>query len=154
MRGLCRSPSTATPTKKTELTALESYLRQLYRRRTDDRLFSKKRDPAGVSSQVPYLYGKGDLSIKDSALRLASTMENELIQIRADQMEAADGLINRINGVANNVKELRAELGTVKSELDTVAVEVGTVKENVARMDATQTQMLGILIDIQRRLPS
>ncbi|MFI6452805.1 hypothetical protein ACIBF6_14725 [Streptosporangium amethystogenes] len=71
------------------------------------------------------------MSIKDSALRFATAVENELIATRADQMEAAEALTVRINGVANHVKELRDEVGTLKE---------------------TQGQMLEILIDIQRRV--
>ncbi|WP_248965637.1 hypothetical protein [Sphaerisporangium perillae] len=86
------------------------------------------------------------MSIKDSALRFATTVENEHIQIRADQMEVAEGLTNRINGVANNVKELDAKV-TVLDE------KVASLQEDVAGVKATQAQMLEILIDIQRRLP-
>jgi hypothetical protein len=71
------------------------------------------------------------LSIKDAALRYATVVENELIQIKADQMEQGQQLTERINSVANSVKELRADVEAVKG---------------------TQAQMLEILIDIQRRI--
>lgn len=82
------------------------------------------------------------MSIKDAGARYAAAIENELIQIKADQMEAAEGLTGRINGVAHQVKELRTE---VASRLERVEGDVSSLKE-------TQEQMLGILIDIQRRL--
>ncbi|MGV9326078.1 hypothetical protein [Streptosporangium sandarakinum] len=79
------------------------------------------------------------MSIKDSALRFASSLETELIQIRADQMEAAEALTVRINGVAGNLKEMGAK--------------VQALHEEVQGVKASQAQMLEILIDIQRRLP-
>ncbi|MFF0311985.1 hypothetical protein ACFYSC_31490 [Streptosporangium sp. NPDC004379] len=79
------------------------------------------------------------MSIEDSALRLASALETEVIQIRADQMEAAESLTVRINGVANNLKEMGAK--------------VQALREEVQDVKASQTQMLEILVDIQRRLP-
>ena len=75
------------------------------------------------------------MSIKDAALRFATTVENEHIQIRADQMEVAEGLTNRINSVANDLKALDAKV----TALD-------------ARVTSDGTQMLEILIDIQRRI--
>ncbi|MEU9831909.1 hypothetical protein AB0D67_10265 [Streptosporangium sp. NPDC048047] len=86
------------------------------------------------------------MSIKDSALRLASALETELIQIRADQMEAAESLTVRINGVANNLKEMGVKVQALHEE-------VQSVKASQAQMQGVQTQMLEILVDIQRRLP-
>ncbi|GAA3537078.1 hypothetical protein GCM10022419_016110 [Nonomuraea rosea] len=73
------------------------------------------------------------MSMKDAALRFASTMDSELIQIKADQMEQGQQLTERINSVDSRLKDLRSEVAAVKD---------------------TQAQMLDILIDIQRRLPS
>ncbi|MFE3448053.1 hypothetical protein ACFXJ8_03880 [Nonomuraea sp. NPDC059194] len=112
------------------------------------------------------------MSIKDVSLRLATVLENELIQIRADQMEAAEALTNRINGVGERVKRLDAKVTTLVETMDakvatldekvtTMDAKVTTMDEKVTTMDAkvvtlqdTQTQMLEILIDVQRRLPS
>ncbi|SNS38000.1 hypothetical protein SAMN05216276_1008157 [Streptosporangium subroseum] len=71
------------------------------------------------------------MSIKDAALRFATVVENEHIQIRADQMEVAEALTNRINGVANDLKALDSK---------------------VTSLQEGQAQMLSILIDIQRRI--
>ncbi|GII81108.1 hypothetical protein Sru01_60900 [Sphaerisporangium rufum] len=78
------------------------------------------------------------MSIKDAALRYATAVENELIQIRADQMEQGQELTERINGVSNSLKELREEMGDMRTK--------------VGGLGDSQRQMLEILIDIQRRL--
>ncbi|MEW9551259.1 hypothetical protein [Nonomuraea sp. NPDC050783] len=59
-------------------------------------------------------------------------------------MEQGRQLTERINSVANGLKELRGEFGSFKEEMRGFKEE----------MRGTQTQMLEILVDIQRRLPA
>lgn len=106
------------------------------------------------------------MSIKDSALRFATSVENELIQIRADQMESNEALTNRINSVANNLKELRAQFTGLEerftgleerftgleNRLDGVDSRLDGMENRLGRVEDTQTQMMQILLDIHRRV--
>lgn len=50
------------------------------------------------------------LGSKGSVLRFATSVGNELIRIRADQMESDEALTNRIDSVADQVGGLRSEM--------------------------------------------
>lgn len=50
------------------------------------------------------------MSIKESGVEFADEIHNELVKVRADQMELAQDLTERINGVANHLKRLDARV--------------------------------------------
>lgn len=82
------------------------------------------------------------MSIKDAAARFGTAIEQELIQVRADQMELGEQLTHRINGVDNRVK--------------TLATVVDKVQQDLREFKETQTahnvQVMDILVDIQRKI--
>ncbi|HLU71950.1 MAG TPA: hypothetical protein VKZ82_07205 [Nonomuraea sp.] len=124
------------------------------------------------------------MDIKETALRFGTLIQNELIQIRADQMELGQDLTERINGVADRVKVLDTKVdmldgrvGSLETKVDLLDGRVGSLETKVDNltesvdkrfdavdqrfetadrkfdtMQATQTEMLKILIDIQRQL--
>lgn len=75
------------------------------------------------------------MSIKDAAMRFGTSIEQELIQVRADQMELGEQLTHRINGVDNRVKKLATQFTDFRDAQTAHNVEV-----------------MKILVDIQRKI--
>lgn len=113
------------------------------------------------------------MSIKDAALEHAAAIENQLIQIRADQIEQGQQLTERINGVANQVKAIDAKVTRLETRIDRLETRMDgletrmdgletrmdklegrfdVLESKVDGMQQTQTEMLSILIGIQRKL--
>ncbi|MED7925567.1 hypothetical protein SMD20_15040 [Nonomuraea sp. LP-02] len=121
------------------------------------------------------------MDIKEAGPAFTTALENELIQIRADQRELAQDLTERINGVGRRLKSLDAKVelrfssvdaqlqllgsrikvmdakfegkfDTVNNRLDTVDSRLDAVESRLGGIQETQQQMLGVLVGIQRRL--
>jgi outer membrane murein-binding lipoprotein Lpp len=106
------------------------------------------------------------LSYKEICTMLGTELHNEFVQIRADQMEMGQQLTERINGVANQVKaldgkvtQLDTRLTAVETKVDRLDTRLTTVEMKVDRLDTkvdalagSQTDMMQILIAIQRKL--
>ncbi|TMR96045.1 hypothetical protein [Nonomuraea basaltis] len=86
------------------------------------------------------------MSIKETGLAFCTAIENEVIQIRADQQELAQDLTERINGVANRVKALDAKFDTRFDALEKA------MQENHKTAQENHTKVMDILVGIQRKL--
>ncbi len=96
------------------------------------------------------------MDIKEAGPAFTTALENELIQIRADQRELVQDLTERINGAGRRLKSLDAkvELGfsSVDAQLQILDSRVKIVESRLGVVQETQQQMLGVLVGIQRRL--
>ncbi|MFI7613194.1 hypothetical protein ACIBP6_18385 [Nonomuraea terrae] len=103
------------------------------------------------------------MSIKEAGIEFVSKIHNELIKIRADQLELGQDLTERINGVANAVKRLDAKFekkfDAVEQRFDGVEKRLDGLEGSHQSMLATQqsmldtqTEMMRILLGIQRKL--
>ncbi|GAA3540579.1 hypothetical protein GCM10022419_020870 [Nonomuraea rosea] len=113
------------------------------------------------------------MSFKEICSTLGTGLHNEFVQIRADQMEMGQQLTERINGVANQVKvldgkvtqldtrltavettvdRLGARLTGVETKVDKIDTKVDQLDTKVDALAGSQTDMMQILIAIQRKL--
>jgi hypothetical protein len=114
------------------------------------------------------------MSIKEAGFEFVSKVHNELVKIRADQLELGQDLTERINGVANNLKRLDAKcekrfdamdrrLDSVDRRFDAVDQRFDAIEQMVEGrlhgledtqkgMVTMQTDMMQMLLAIQRKL--
>ncbi|MEU6797846.1 hypothetical protein ABZ907_39645 [Nonomuraea wenchangensis] len=96
------------------------------------------------------------MDIKEAGPAFTAALENELIQIRADQRELAQDLTERINGVGRRLKSLDAKVelrfSSVDAQLQLLGSRVKVMESQLGVVQETQQQMLGVLVGIQRRL--
>ncbi|MFC5829361.1 hypothetical protein [Nonomuraea insulae] len=120
------------------------------------------------------------MSFKEIALQVSTQLDNEFVRIRADQLAMGQQLTEKIDGVAQQVKvldskftQLDGRVGVLETRFDRLEVRfdrletrfdglearVGSLETKVDRLDTkvdglqeNQTEMMHILIAIQRKL--
>jgi outer membrane murein-binding lipoprotein Lpp len=106
------------------------------------------------------------MSFKEIACKLGTELDNEFIRIRADQLELGQKLTERINGVSDRVKildgkvdvlgsrvsVLETKVDTLDTKVDALDIKVDRLDTKVDTLQGNQTEMMQILIAIQRKL--
>ncbi|MEO3803357.1 hypothetical protein [Nonomuraea sp. B1E8] len=103
------------------------------------------------------------MSIKDTCIELGDKIQGELVKIRTEQRLLGEDLTHRINGVDNRVKDLDRKMDAgfarvderltgLEGRMDSIEGRMEVVQEGQKTMQATQTEILQILVGIQRKL--
>ncbi|MEO3889082.1 hypothetical protein [Nonomuraea sp. B5E05] len=103
------------------------------------------------------------MSIKDTCIELGDKIQGELVKIRTEQRLLGEDLTHRITGVDNRVKDLDRKMDAgfarvderltgLEGRTDSIEGRMEVVQEGQKTMQATQTEMLRILVGIQRKL--
>ncbi|MFG6198830.1 hypothetical protein [Nonomuraea sp. JJY05] len=100
------------------------------------------------------------MSFKELCCNLGTELDNEFIRLRADQAELGQQLTERINGVANHVKTLDAKVTVLDERVTALDTKMDTKFEEIDakfttkfnELQGNQSEMMNILIDIQRKV--
>ncbi|MEV0820252.1 hypothetical protein [Nonomuraea rubra] len=100
------------------------------------------------------------MTIKDSGTEFVTKIHNELVQIRANQIELGQELTERINDVANRVKKLDSRmearfdavdkrLGALETTQDSILATLESMQSRQDSMEFSQKSMLATLDSVQ-----